>query len=405
MSAPRDGAASGVEPAVAPPPGNPRFPLFDGLRAIAALSVLVYHTAFYSRAHQESAIAPILSRLNIGVAIFFVISGFLLYRPFVSARLAGSSGPGVVAYTRRRVLRIVPAYWAALTVLALYPGLNGLWGDWAVYYGFGQVYATDTVLGGIGPAWTLCTEAAFYVALPFYAALAGRGFGSGPRAVRMELALLAVLAAGSIAIRTVTMGSTHSVVALTLPALFAWFAVGMALAVVSSAVAGGRLRAPAVPALAAWATAIALFLILAYVLGAPEGSVFLDEPNQREALFEFVMSALVAGLLVLPAVFGSGGVPRRLLATRVVAWLGLVSYGVFLWHEPIAKWLEGEGVLESLDFAPFAGLTVLTLAIVVPIAALSYYVLERPILRFKDGFPARRRQGPGAADRAQAPAG
>src|ERR1700709_1272546 len=156
-----------VEPAVAPPPGNPRFPLFDGLRAIAALSVLVYHSAFYAGAQTQSAFGEVLTRLNIGVAIFFVISGFLLYRPFVAARLDHKHGPGALAYARRRVLRIVPAYWVALTILAFYPGVGGLWSDsWPIFYGFGQVYSVDTVLGGIGPAWTLCTEGVFYAFLP-----------------------------------------------------------------------------------------------------------------------------------------------------------------------------------------------------------------------------------------------
>src|SRR4051794_25208005 len=109
-----------VEPAVAPPPGNPRFPLFDGLRAIAALSVLVYHTSAYSGAQRESIVAPVLARLNTGVVIFFAISGFLLYRPFVAARMDARPGPGTFKYARRRFLRIVPAYWVALTILAFY---------------------------------------------------------------------------------------------------------------------------------------------------------------------------------------------------------------------------------------------------------------------------------------------
>ena len=74
---------------------NPRFPLFDSLRAIAALSVVAFHAAYY-----QGFLAPghSLSRyyaqLNIGVAIFFVISGFLLYRPFAQTRLSRAEFPG-----------------------------------------------------------------------------------------------------------------------------------------------------------------------------------------------------------------------------------------------------------------------------------------------------------------------
>jgi len=291
------------------------------------------------------------------------------------------------------VLRIVPAYWLALTILAIYPGLKGMWGDAPAYYGFAQVYSDDTVVGGIGPAWSLCTEAAFYIALPVYAWAVARTIGSGASVVRAELALLGVLAAGSIVLRTTSAGGGDGIppFALTLPALFAWFAVGMSLAVVSSAAAEGRLKAPRVPALACWAAALAAFLVLCAVLGKPAVSVFFEKPGHAEALFEFVVSGLVAGLIALPAVFGEGGAPRRALAHPAVAWLGLVSYGIYLWHQPLAEWLTREGLLDTFDFAPFLVLTVVTIAITVVIAALSYYGVERPILRLKEGVRRPRR--------------
>src|SRR5436190_22125275 len=94
-----------VEPVVAPPPGNPRFPLVDSLRAIAALAVLVTHTAFLSGANEFSSYGRYTARLDVGVTVFFVITGFLLYRPFVRARIDGGRGPRVRDYARRRVLR------------------------------------------------------------------------------------------------------------------------------------------------------------------------------------------------------------------------------------------------------------------------------------------------------------
>ena len=79
--------------AVAPPPGNPRFPLFDGLRAIAAGSILVTHVAAITSFNRLNALGAYTARLNMGVAFFFVISGFLLYRPFLAARFAGRPPP------------------------------------------------------------------------------------------------------------------------------------------------------------------------------------------------------------------------------------------------------------------------------------------------------------------------
>lgn len=83
------------------------FPLFDGLRAIAALSVLAVHIP--GRQDLPEAIERLVAHMNIGVTIFFLISGFLLYRPFIAHRIGGASAPAVRDYAKRRALRIYPA--------------------------------------------------------------------------------------------------------------------------------------------------------------------------------------------------------------------------------------------------------------------------------------------------------
>src|SRR4051794_28133520 len=94
-----------------------RFPLFDSLRALAAILVLSTHAAGPAHAADPGAfVRPFAVRLGAGVAVFFVISGFLLYRPFVHARVAGEKRPGFGSYALGRFLRIYPAYWVALTV-------------------------------------------------------------------------------------------------------------------------------------------------------------------------------------------------------------------------------------------------------------------------------------------------
>src|ERR1041385_2928445 len=99
-----------------------RFPLCDSLRAIAALAVLTTHAAFFSGAviGGQAALRPYLARLDVGVTIFFLISGFLLYRPFARAHLREGHAPRTLAYGWRRVLRIVPAYWLALTITTIW---------------------------------------------------------------------------------------------------------------------------------------------------------------------------------------------------------------------------------------------------------------------------------------------
>src|SRR3954466_7787357 len=118
--------------------------------------------------------------------------------PTRSAAPCGSSPPTGSPPPAPRALRIVPAYWLALTVLALAPGLPDVFtGRWWVYYGLLQAYDPSWFDKGIVNAWSLSTEVAFYALLPVYAWVAPRV----ARGVRTELALLALLAGASMVAR------------------------------------------------------------------------------------------------------------------------------------------------------------------------------------------------------------
>ena len=225
-------------PGLVPPPGNPRFPLFDGLRGIAVLTILVFHASEFTgrvglgvggrAAEVLGSVSPIL---------FFLISGFLLYRPFVAARSGGRAGPRLGRYARRRILRIVPAYWVALTVLAIVPGIVGVFsGDWWRYYGYLQIYARRTDGGGIPVAWTLCVEVSFYVLLPLLSGLVVRLARRGQRAFsfRTELLPLALLALGAVLVQLLAARRHISfLIATSIAGQAVWLCIGMALAVLS----------------------------------------------------------------------------------------------------------------------------------------------------------------------------
>ena len=221
-----------------------RHPPIDGLRALAAIAVLLTHAAIFSGLVAAGGdAARYAQRLEVGVAVFFVISGFVLYRPFLLARLDGRELPRVGRYAGRRALRIVPAYWLALTVAAIalsLPGVLSLSGV-VTYYGFGQIYSTDTFPGGLVQAWTLCVEVTFYAFLPLFAWAMRRGGAADRDAIlRREAYALLGLAAFSLAWKAafVYRGSPDQVVLSpwlhSLPAYLDHFALGMGLALAVS---------------------------------------------------------------------------------------------------------------------------------------------------------------------------
>lgn len=109
------------------------------MRAIAALLVVAYHVAYVSGSLSFGWAASFTLLFQVDVPIFFAISGFVLYRPMVAAR-HGAPRRSISAYARSRALRILPAYWVALTLAAIYPTLLGVFtGDWWRYYGLLQV--------------------------------------------------------------------------------------------------------------------------------------------------------------------------------------------------------------------------------------------------------------------------
>lgn len=393
-------------------PGRRDYRLLDGLRAIAALMVVGYHAYAgldgpsppdapgWAPAVWNPAVWDPARHLNTGVAVFFVLSGFLLYRPFVDARLRGGRPPRVGAYLRRRLLRVVPAYWVAITVLglalpALVPVLRP---DWPVYYALVQTWVPGATFGGLAPAWSLSVEMAFYLLLPALAAglrrlLGGRSPASQAHA---EFGLYAgVVVLTSLAHRVVLDRGEGPLgfLSWTILGHLDWFAGGMALALASAL--WERRAAHERPwavrlfgdrPTTCWLAAGALFVLVAFVDGNPANIVH-------------VVSLLIAVLLVAPAVFGDerSGAVRRFLGSGPMRWLGTISYGIFLWNEPFSSWFASRGWLpagSAHDVAVF----VMTSGAAIVAGAASYYLVERPFIRLS------RRPRPGATGDGAAPA-
>ena len=396
------------------------FALFDSLRGLAVLSVIGFHVASLTGRLSEGPVGRVMFVLGgQAVIVFFVISGFLLYRPFVAARAAGRPLPRTGAFLFRRAFRIVPAYWVILTVLALYPALNFPHGWWR-YYLFLQLYDSNTVLSGLPVAWTLCVEVTFYLLLPVWA-LGVRRLkpASGPEGwVRPELLALAVAALGGFVLQVLAARQVVSqTVTNTILGQFSWMALGMALAV-ASVVVRNRERPPS------WALFVERRSGLIWLVGgaalaglaaiAPTGlfGLLAAVTSVRpfgEALAHIVLSGILAAAFVLPAIFGehAGGVPRRILRFAPVAWVGMVSYSVYLWHLPVAQWIAvrhdpfhfsgtGLNLLGHVDTGSTLLLYVVTVGLTAILAALTYYGVERPAIDFSHRRTARPQAASGA---------
>ena len=360
-----------------------RFPGCDGLRALAAGTVLFFHVATLTGLNTRTGAGKYFFQLDVGVDVFFVLSGFLLYRPFVRAHVAGKTGPAVGSYFKRRFLRIFPAYWfVLLAVLYVFHQATAPRAvDGLVFFSLTQIYSKQRLLGGLVPAWTLCTEISFYAFLPLYALLLRR-WAKWQSPLRKELVGVGLLYAGSCVFRLTTSAHGWTLTNNWLPAYFDVFALGMLFAIMSVAVEQGRAGAwwASVPKDGAvwWGSAIALFIAVSNI-GMPLG---LADVSSGKYFVHHLLAGTIGALLVAPAVLHheEGGLIRRFLSSRVLRALGLVSYGIYLWQVPwifqVEKWIGGHPY-----FSHFWPVFVLTTLLTLLSAWGTYVLIERPLTR------------------------
>jgi len=353
----------------------------DGLRGLAALTVFTHHVWGHQLGGKTTPPmtdfwSVLGTELRLGLFLFFILTGFLLYRSFLAHLRAGTQ-PDFSGYLRRRAARILPAYYvavaAAIVIVALVD-VRGLppFDQLPLFAVFAQNFSDDTFLTVDSPTWTLCIELGFYLLLPVIVI----GLLRLRAGWRFQAAVLTGLFATGLLWRALGDAIGAGIVwDNMLPAWLPYFALGMGVALWVEYAEPQPLSPRRTGAIAAVATLVVL--VNGALLGVFQGNEVMHYVSNLPA------GAAFAALTAL-ALVGSG-IAVRWMHLRWLAGLGIVSYGFYLWHMPLLIALRG--------IYPHGGF-VATFAAALPAAVLagvlSWRWVEKPAMLRARRAPAER---------------
>jgi len=360
-------------------------PSVEGMRACAAMGVVLTHVAFQTGT-SNGVVGRLLHRFDLAVAVFFALSGFLLWRGHAATARGLRHRPPTGHYLRSRLVRILPGYLVAVVIiLLLLPEANHASPTvWLANLTLTQVYVPLTLTAGLTQMWSLSVEVSFYLALPILAALAYR------LPVRARVPVIAAVALISFGWGLLPIKTPEFVNFLNWPPAYAsWFAAGMLLAEWTVSPLGWPHRlARNKPAI--FGIALVAYLISASPLAGPKDLV-------PATLGQFVvrtsMGAIVAGALLAPFVLDRPSTPHPIMGSPVMVTLGRWSYGLFIWHLAALVMvfpMVGKFMFNGNLIVVFVLTTVLGFAM----AAVSYALIESPCRNAFRHWEYRRRDIP-----------
>jgi peptidoglycan/LPS O-acetylase OafA/YrhL len=241
-----------------------------------------------------------------------------------------------------------------------------------VFAAFSQNYSLDTVMKINPVMWTLCVEASFYVLLPLLGFVA---FLLGPKRVGVHAAMLVGLVGVTIASNVLLHGTDGGELASKwLPTYIGFFAFGMLAATWLEWRGSQEGRAISLgPAATAALLTLGFALVAVHAYRHETAGSF----NSVWTTFGNLPAGVGFALVIAAAASGTGPALGWLSARPLVS-LGLISYGIYLWHLPLLLTMRELGLLPAM----FALRLALVLALTVGAAALSWTLLERPVMRY-----------------------
>jgi len=374
-----------------PLPDRKFIPALHALRAIAAIGVVLFHwNAFFP--HLNFAFPGVdwagirwqpFRPINfgwLGVPLFFVLSGYLLGGKLLDKSLDRGT---LARYWSRRFLRIYPAVWLQLPVLLViawwlpevirFPDWGALLRNAALWIHLPPWMTRP--LNGVW--WTLPVELMFYIALPGII-LVSRRIGM-PATVLLAFAITILWRVWVIHHYGDSGYSGREFITSALPGSLASFVLGMALNTIPRRLDQRRTAGLLAVLLVSW-------LLLTELLRVNLATYWTG--SWLFAVWDPVMYTVIAALVFVVL---HGDRIARALSMRWLVWLGEISFGLYLWHFPVIRILDHlfGASLESPAGSALA--LVVCLGATIPIAALSYYLIERPVMGWGRHAIARRR--------------
>ncbi len=391
--------------------GSRMIPALDGLRGIAILLVLWCHSAVAAQLHGLRMVAVLGTFAQfsyVGVDLFFVLSGFLLFLPYARAILVGGEWPSARRFYIRRARRILPAYYAVIAPLSVILLALIVAGHW---YLLGALSAAITLMYDLrvttwnvvaaydSPLWSLTVEWQFYLLLPWIALALAKFVGNHKRRERRLMLALVLLIMLGLALRAAATfvhyrwGGTSigapDVLAVPYGLLYGTkgkcielFGLGMLASTIYTA---GRERGWAVLRMATLQLVIGVLTIgmaacavWARQTGRLSFAGFYYPPSATDwpwAIFGDWCISICFAVLLTTVLFSEH--LKSALSLAPLRFTGRISYSVYVWHMLLIVALLTDGTLLRIA---------LVWIVVLACGTLSYVVIERPFL---GAYPAR----------------
>jgi peptidoglycan/LPS O-acetylase OafA/YrhL len=374
-----------------------RLDYIDGLRALAALTVFLFHAWAFSGLPGNGKWNP-LQFGYVGVHLFLVLSGFCIYWPFANGRQMTLG-----EFAKRRFRRIAPPYYAALVGFALiallFNHLRWLWPEspsatlgstlrqLTSHALFVHNLLPNHILAVAGPFWSIGLEVQLYLAMPLLAVVASKW---GIKRAVLLAAITTLFYRGAVtryvggtqALATVD-GETDYVMMSSFLARWVEFALGM-----WGADLVARQKPPQRRVGFGW---LALVLIMAAMVNT---RIF-----GRYAVVSDPLWGLAFLCVILHAAQAEGASSAnlcyRLLCWKPLVGLGIMSYSLYLLHSPIIRWMIAAMSPRVTDPALLFLLCILIFApLIILLSWMFFKVFEQPFLRSSRG---RRTERPAPA--------